>query len=79
MMGYEPRELPTDLPHARHSTLLDRFKALKQAQKDATEALILAARHMEQRDRRRFTPFKVGDLVKLDSRNTHTQKIPSKF
>ena len=79
MMGYEPRDLPSDLPHAKHASVLDRLNGLKQAREDAKEALTLAARHMEERTRRKFTPFKVGDLVKLSTRNTHTHQIPSKF
>ena len=49
MMGYDPKDLPSSLPHAHHKTVLDRLRGIQRARKDAIAAHRLTAYHMEQR------------------------------
>jgi hypothetical protein len=71
-MGTSPIAIPLSFENTKYPSTEDRIRKLVQEREEALAAHELARSRMASRRKNRFTPFKKGDLVWLDSRNLKT-------
>ena len=73
LMGYEPKAIPTTYKETNIPAVEKRIKQLQQIREEAMASHELARRRMKERGKAKFEPFKLGQLVLLDTRNIPLQ------
>ena len=72
MYGVDPKGIPTAFPRINAPAVENRLTELMKIRQEALAAHELARQLMLRRNKKSFTPFKVGDLVWLEGRNLRT-------
>ena len=72
MFGESPIAIPLSFENTKYPILEDKMKTLLRNRQEALAAHELARSRMADRRKSKFTPFKTGDKVWLDSRNLKT-------
>ena len=72
MFGESPVAIPSSFENTKYPTMEDKMKTLLRNRQEALAAHELARSRIADRRKSKFTPFKKGDKVWLDSRNLKT-------
>ena len=76
MHGEPPKTLPITFEKTKYPTIEERRHTLIRDREEALAVHELAMRRIADRRKNRFTPFKKGDLVWLDTRNIKMTNNP---
>jgi hypothetical protein len=73
MLGSSPLAIPLSFENTKFPSVEDRIQQLQKDREEALAAHELARRRMTERRKNKFTGFKLGQLVWLDTRNLKTK------
>jgi len=73
MLGSTPLSIPLSFEHTKFPSVEDRIQQLQKDREEALAAHELARRRMAERRKNKFTGFKLGQQVWLDTRNLKTK------
>jgi len=73
MLGSSPVAIPTSFENTKFPSVEDKLQQLQKDREEALAAHELARRRMTERQKNKFTGFKLGQQVWLDTRNVKTR------